>query len=64
MNKKKKPSAFAGGGGIFPTRSEIENLLNIDPAEILETPPLQTPSKKEIEKFLKTDGTVLKNKRK
>lgn len=52
MDKKKKPSGLRGGY-VFPTRSEIENLLNIDPAEILNTPPLEMPSKKEIENFLK-----------
>lgn len=52
MDKKKKPSGLRGG--VFPTRNEIENLLNIDPEEILNTPPLEMPSKKEIENFLKS----------
>lgn len=61
MNKTKKPSILRGGGYIFPTRSEIENLLNIDPEEILNTPPLETPSKKEIENFLKKSRKIKNN---
>ena len=65
MNKKKKPSGLRGWGGyIFPTRKEIERLLDINPAEMLDVPPLETPSKREINEFLKTDGTVLKSDKK
>lgn len=63
MNKKKKPSGLRGGY-IFPTRKEIERLLDINPAEMLDVPPLETPSKREINEFLKTDGAVLKNDKK
>lgn len=53
MKKNKKKKSTLRKGNVFPNRKEIENLLNIDPAEILETPPLEMPSKKEIENFLK-----------